>query len=114
MLQDTIKLQRFLYFGCVPITINEKHVEKLKQINTDKKLAFKALLDALIGENECEVLKETLQEQIINLQNLEKLNDDDVKILFGLQEGKQTLQLQVRLSLLGCRYSALDDQYTVS
>lgn len=80
--------------------MDEKYVEKLKQTNVAKKQAVQTLHDVLIRENDCDVLKETLQKQIINLQNLAKLSDENVKILFGLHEEQQTVQFQVPSSFI--------------
>lgn len=95
LLEDTVKRQRFAYFGCVPVSIEEKRIKKIKQINSDKKEAFQMLLDVCIQQNECKILKEQLQKEIDYLQNLISFNDGTTKTLLEWHGEKQVFQLEV-------------------
>lgn len=93
LLKDTINIQKQQYFGTMPLTIQEKFTNKLKQTVFDKKAAFKALCNAKAMENECSILKEQLQKESQYLKNLKE--DENARNLLSLQEECKTLNLEV-------------------
>lgn len=70
VLQETIRKQREQYFGCVPLSIKEKFASKLKQAVLDRKQAFRVLCKAQKFQNECAIVKEELETQFVDDQNV--------------------------------------------
>lgn len=96
---ETIKIEQQQYFGCMPITAEEKFLEKLKQVTLDKKAAFKSLSNAKKTENDCCILKEQLQKEFQLLEEYKNTNYKDNNTQ-QLQEETKTLKLEVNTILL--------------
>lgn len=98
ILQETITKQRQQYFGCIPLSVQEKFVDKLIQAVIDKKMAFKSLCNAQKYENECLLLKDKLQKEFHFLEELKAFKENENTKHFLLwQEEKKILQLEVIL-----------------
>lgn len=99
VLQETITKQRQQYFGCIPLSMQEKFVDKLIQAVLDKKLAFKSLCNAQKFENECLLSKEQLQKEFHYLEELKHSfkENENIKHFQFWQGEKKRLQLEVLL-----------------
>lgn len=96
ILQETIRIQKQQYYGSVPLTIQERFTDKIKQTTLNNNLAFKALCNARKTENECSVLKEQLQEEYQFVEQLKSQfrEDGSVKNLLSLQDECKIMKLE--------------------
>lgn len=92
-----------LYLGSIPLSVEEKYVQKLRQLTVDKKETFKALFNAQKYETECEILKEDLKKETFLLKEMQNLvskdNSEKIKAFINMQEDKRAVQLQVILEI---------------
>lgn len=100
-LKETIRIQKQQYFGCVPLSIQEKFIEKLKQAALDQKAAFKSTSNAKKIENDCLILKEQLQKESHFLEELKNtFNKDRNEKHILCQKEWNSLKLEVFALLL--------------
>lgn len=103
ILREIVLKQRMQYFGCVPMGVQEKYIEKLKQAVIDKKEAFISMQGAQEYQNEALMIKTQLEQQTAfmkELQNLVKSGDENIKAVLESHEEKCKIQLQVSLYVI--------------
>lgn len=81
----------------MPLSIQEKFIEKLKQAALDKKSAFKSVSNARNTENECSILREQLQKESQLLDELKNTfnNDKSERHILLWQQESKALKLEV-------------------
>lgn len=104
IIQETIRKQREQYFGCVPLSIQERFTGKLKQAALDKKLAFKNRCNAQKFESECSILKDQLQIELQFLEELKRKENDSVNHFLKNQEERKIVKLEVRTAKIAIKY----------
>jgi hypothetical protein len=98
LLRELLMKSKLQYLGCIPLPSEEKFINNIKRAISDKHEAFLNLYNAQIIANESSVLKEQYEKELVNFEEILKLNIADVEsaqeILTGYQERKH-LQFNV-------------------
>jgi centrosomal protein CEP290 len=77
------------YLGCIPLPSEEKFINNIKRAISDKHEAFLNLYNAQIIANESSVLKEQYEKELVNFEEILKLNIADVESVQEIMTGHQ-------------------------